>query len=479
VSRTGDPIALLVPPPRRVEPLDAGAVLGGTTRLELAPDVDAASPADAPWRGRLARLLERAARPVRADHDGRPATSSTAPVAAALEVARVAGLPAQGYRLVVDAGRVRVDAADDAGLLHAMCTLAQLASPRAPAGLALPGVAIDDAPDLAVRGVQLDVSRGKVPTLATLLALVERLASFKINHLQLYTEHAFAYRGHERVWRDASPYAPEEIRALDRHCAALGVELAANQQSLGHLHRWLVHEPYRRLAEVPEGVVHPFSFVPEPEPYGLCPADPDALAFLADLYDQLLPCFASRTLNVGLDEPIDLGLGRSAAAARARGAPALWLEHLHAVHALAAARGRRIQVYGDFVAAHPELVDELPRDVAVVAWGYEAGHDFERELEPLARAGLERWVAPGTSSWQSFGGRPRNALANLGEAARASAASSPSARANRSSASRRTPSATSGCRPSKRATTGWSERSSPRPIRFARARRRPPARAGC
>jgi hypothetical protein len=115
VSRTGDPIALLVPPPRRVEPLDAGAVLGGTTRLELAPDVDAASPADAPWRGRLARLLERAARPVRADHDGRPATSSTPPGAAGRAVAPGAGGPAPGFRRGGDGRRGGGDAAAGAG----------------------------------------------------------------------------------------------------------------------------------------------------------------------------------------------------------------------------------------------------------------------------------------------------------------------------------------------------------------------------
>ena len=54
----------------------------------------------------------------------------------------------------------------------------------------------------------LDISRDKVPTMPTLFALVDRLAEWKINQLQLYIEHTFAYRGHEEVWRNADPMTP-------------------------------------------------------------------------------------------------------------------------------------------------------------------------------------------------------------------------------------------------------------------------------
>ena len=35
----------------------------------------------------------------------------------------------------------------------------------------------------------LDISRDKVPTMATLFHLIDRLAGWKINQLQLYIEH--------------------------------------------------------------------------------------------------------------------------------------------------------------------------------------------------------------------------------------------------------------------------------------------------
>ena len=51
----------------------------------------------------------------------------------------------------------------------------------------------------------LDISRNKVPTMGQLKEAVDAFEMLKINHLQLYTEHTFAYAGHEEVWRDASP----------------------------------------------------------------------------------------------------------------------------------------------------------------------------------------------------------------------------------------------------------------------------------
>lgn len=336
----------------------------------------------------------------------------------ALRVRCVDGHVAGGYALDVDRDGARATASDRAGALHALATFEQLVSLHATrdGGARVPSVHVRDFPAFERRGALLDVSRGRVPTNASLAGLATRLASWKVDHLQLYTEHAFAYAGHEDVWRDASPITPDDVRALDALCLARGIELAPNQQSFGHFHRWLKHARYRDLAEVPEGVDHAFSL--DREPYSLDLGDPRALALLEDLYDQLLPCFTSRTFDVGLDETFDLGKGKSVAACAERGVERVYLEHLRRVHALVTRRGRRMQFWGDVILQRPELVPELPRDLVALEWGYDAGHPFEEHVARFRDAGLEFWVCPGTSSWQSFGGRARNALSNLREAAR-------------------------------------------------------------
>jgi len=336
------------------------------------------------------------------------------------------GHPREGYGLTIEPERVRVVASKGVGLNHGLRTLVQLVRTAEHDGtrLALPTLAIEDSPAFERRGVMLDVSRDRVPRMDYLFKLVERLAEWKLNELQLYFEHAFAYRGHERVWRGVDPFTHDEIRALDAHCKLHGIELVPNQQSFGHLHHWLKHVEYRHLAEVPEGIVHPFLGAGEthPEPFSLCPTNPRSLEFLGKLYDELLPCFSSREFNVGLDETIDLGPGRSATAIRERGVGRVYLDFLKSVHGLVSARGKRMQFWADILLSHPELVPEVPEDAVAMLWGYEADHPFEEQTKTLADAGLPFYVCPGTSSWQSIGGRLENMLANVHSAAKWGAA---------------------------------------------------------
>ncbi len=323
----------------------------------------------------------------------------------------------QGYELRVGAGGISLAATSTAGLQYGLATLAQLIAvgPGAPGQVELPQLEIEDAPDFPERGVMLDVSRDKVPAQRTLRMLIDRLARWKVNQLQLYMEHTFAYRGHQRVWQHASPLTADDIDELDAYCAERHIQLVPNQNSFGHMHRWLVHEPYRQLAECPDGFDHPWNW--SKEPYGLCATDPGSLALLEELYDQLLPHFRSRLFNVGLDETIDLGAGRSRAACEARGTERVYLEFLQEVQQRVQARGRRMMFWGDIIVKRPELIAELPREAIALEWGYEADHPFAEHLELFRRAGLEFYVCPGTSSWNSIAGRTENAALNIARAA--------------------------------------------------------------
>ena len=417
-----DPVDLLAPRPQRIQRR------GGVLRLEgRSPlGVTLSGTRDERARTRLVQGLEALgvqALPGEGDGaaDGARERAREGPVPGTWHLERTSGGGVrESYELEVSETGVTLRAPRDVGLFRGVSTLLQLArgaQPFAAGPRELPCLAIDDAPDLSRRGVLLDVSRDRVPTLSTLLELVERLADLKVNELQLHVEHAFAFEGHEQVWRGASPLTPADVVALDRHCLALHLELVPHLQSFGHMHRWLVHDRYRPLAECPEGVRHPFSL--EPEPFSLCPTDPRALELVAGLYDLFLPHFSSDRFHLGCDETFDLGRGRSRAACQARGRGRVYLEFVQGLCALARDRGRRPMVWGDGLVAHPELAGELPADVTPVVWGYEADHPFDRELAPFAEGGRPFQVAAGTSSWQSLVGRTANMRGNLAAAAAA------------------------------------------------------------
>ena len=321
---------------------------------------------------------------------------------------RAGDLPAQGYRLRIAAAGVRIEAADDAGAFYARQTLAQI---RRAAGDALPCGVVEDHPDFAHRGVMLDVSRNRVPTMAHLRALVDALAALKVNHLELYLEHTFAYANHREVWEHASPFTAAEVRELDAYCRARFIELVPNQNSFGHLQRWLKRPRYRDLAECPDG--HMAWGEWRPYPASLNPLDPRSLALLDELYAELLPNFTSRRFNVGCDETVDLGQGRSKAACDARGKGRVYLDFLREVHARVQRHGRTMHFWGDIILHHPELIPELPRDAVALVWGYEADHPFAKECEAFAASGLGFWVCPGTSTWNSIAGRTTNMRENI------------------------------------------------------------------
>jgi hexosaminidase len=335
-----------------------------------------------------------------------------APASGACGYGRAAHLGADSYTLAIAPDGIRLQASTAAGLLYGAQTLRQI---HAQNPTALPCLEIADGPDLAVRGFMLDVSRCKVPTQAELLDLIRALGQLRVNQLQLYIEHTFAFAGHEDAWRDASPLTPAELRELDAACAALGIELVPNLNTFGHMERWLRHPRYRALAECPQGWIHPLTGQFKEFPGTLKP-DAASLAFVAALLDDYLPCFRSRQVNIGGDEPWELGQGFSREAVAARGKHRVYLEHLRKLCALATERGRTPQFWGDILLEDLALAQEAPQEALPVVWGYDAGHPFAKQCGRLQELGRAYLVAPGTSAWQSFTGRLDNALTNQTEA---------------------------------------------------------------
>jgi len=276
-----------------------------------------------------------------------------------------------------------------------------------------------------VLGYQLDISRCKVPTMPTLFRMVDVLAGQGYNQFQLYTEHTFAYSKHRTVWEEASPMTPEEVRTLDAYCADRGIELVPNQNSFGHLERWLKHPEYNGLAETPAGgstlKAWGSDYVLQ-QPMCLNPTDPRSEAFVAELFDELFPCFRSRYVNVGCDETVELlddhvpPLGRSAATVGRKGPHGVYVDFLNRLHRLCSARGHTMMFWGDIILEHPELLPELPKDVVCLDWGYEADHPFEAQTAALEKSGRAFLVCPGTSAWGALSGRTANMMANIDNA---------------------------------------------------------------
>ena len=250
----------------------------------------------------------------------------------------------------------------------------------------------------------LDISRDRVPTLTTLYNLVDLLASWKINQVQLYTEHTFAYRNHPEVWAEASPLTGEEILALDAYCGERFIELVPNQNSFGHMERWLKFPRYQDLGELTGSWVTPWGETQQGG-FSLCPAIRPASS----------SCGASTTSSCRTSPA---GCSISAPTRRSSWDRAAAPKHMRRWAEVVSisiffsrfyrevqARGHTMQFWGDIITQHPELIGELPRNIIALEWGYEADHPFDAHCARFAAAGIPFYVCPGTGSWRTLAGR--------------------------------------------------------------------------
>ena len=332
---------------------------------------------------------------------------------------------AGSFTLSIEPNRILVTSGSDLGQLYAVQALRQIVhvnevsssadEPSVPGTISLPCGVIEDSPDLDTRGLMIDVSRCRVPTRETLSGLLDFMLLLRMNQLQLYTEHTFAYTAHRAIWEGSSPMTPEDIEWLQTEAAGRGITLVPNQNSFGHMHRWLSHPDYRHLADAPDGFTEPWGTFRD-YPFSLSPAVPETLEFLEGLYDELLPLFDSTYFNAGCDETFDLCQGKSASLCEAVGAGQVYLDYLLKINSLVQGHGKRMMFWGDIVQNHPEVIGGLPSDVLAIEWGYEGDHPFGERCARLAQSCVAFLAAPGTSSWNSITGRYDVAASNINAA---------------------------------------------------------------
>lgn len=311
-------------------------------------------------------------------------------------------LPHEGYNLTISQTQIFIESADDAGTFYAKQTLKQLQQQYH--NNDCPVLQIEDFPDIAMRGISLDVSRDRIMPFKDLLEFVDLLASWKINTFTLYFEHVFAYKNHEKVWKNVSPFTAEDIQKLDKYCKERFIDLIPCQETLGHLTRWLCHEPYRQLAECPGGCQSSWR-LNETDPFSLCPTDPKSLEFIESLLDELLPNFSSEYFYCGGDETSDVGKGRSKEICDKIGVDKVYGDYFKEIGKISAKHGRKMIIYADMVKNNIDACKYLPKDAILAEWGYGRNYPFIENAQSFIDCGLKFCILSSNSNYSTFGGR--------------------------------------------------------------------------
>lgn len=304
--------------------------------------------------------------------------------------------PSQGeeYALCVGHGGLTLRGGES-GIFWGTQTLRQIIRQS---GAVLPCVEIEDEPAMAERGFMHDVTRGKVPTLQTLKELADRAAFYKLNRLQLYVEHSFAFRRFSEAWTGKDPLAAEDILEFDEYCSRRHIELVPTLATFGHLYELLSTKSYAAYSELADGDQAPFSFFDRMMHHTLNVSDAKSMELVRSMIDEYLPLFHSKRCNICCDETFDIGRGKSAGLAEREGVGRLYVDFLKKIIAYVQGKGKRVMFWGDIILKHPEYLPEIPKDVDCLYWNY--GRDVpEQEIATLAHAGVSFYACPGTCGW--------------------------------------------------------------------------------
>jgi len=322
---------------------------------------------------------------------------------ATVRVRRDRSLGPEAYRLVIDKTGVEIVSATNAGAYYGIQTLRDLIRLH---GRDLPCCRIDDSPTFARRAVYHDCARGKVPKVETVKQLIEWLAHWKINELQLYIENAFTFAKHPDIGKGYSPYKPADILAMQEHAQKHHVRFVPSLTSFGHFGRILMLPKYKHLAELPGSRGMPGGTT-------LCPGDPGSIQLLSDMYEEFLPLFEAEDFNPCGDEPWELGRGRSKRRAARVGVGRVYLDFILKIRDLCHRHGKRMNMWGDIVMKRPEILPDIPKDIVMLNWDYGTSGNRIFRTHELRDLGLAFVCCPGTSNWVSHGSRLKTALANV------------------------------------------------------------------
>ncbi len=306
---------------------------------------------------------------------------------------------AQSYKMTVEKDGVTITGDGLPGLFYGIQTLRQMIAEY---GAELPCCTITDTPDFPVRGFYHDTTRGKVPKLETLFELADKMAYYKLNHLELYVEHTFAFAEMSDVWAGSDPLTAEEILRLDEYCKKRCIDLVPSLSTFGHCYHLLCSKRREHLNELDiKASELPFYFYDRMAHYTLNCSDAGSFKLVEGMIAKFSPLFSSKYFNICCDETFDLGTGRNAAKAKKHGKVRLYLDFLEKIVGAVRKQDKIPMLWGDVVLHEPGLIPEFPKGTIALNWDYSAKCQY-RPCEPFAENKIPFYVCPGVHGWNNF-----------------------------------------------------------------------------
>lgn len=171
-------------------------------------------------------------------------------------------------------------------------------------------------------------------------------------------------------------FTADEIKELEAFCKPYHIQIIGNQQCFAHFEEILKNPFYDDIADAPDNVN---------------PGTEKTYAFLEDLIKEEAEAYSHPLFNINCDETESLGSGKAKAYVDSIGSTTAYYKHINRVNQIVKKYGKRAMMWGDIADAHPDILENLDKDIILIAWSYAARNSFDEFWSHTLRRGMNLW----------------------------------------------------------------------------------------
>ncbi|MCL5030999.1 MAG: beta-N-acetylhexosaminidase [Bacteroidetes bacterium] len=303
----------------------------------------------------------------------------------------------QSYNLTVNKDGIKITSTSARGIFYGTMSLIQLLEKAN--SKEIPFLNITDWPDIKLRGISDDISRGQVSTLDNFKKIIRNIARYKMNVYMPYLEDMIQFPQYPDIGKNRGALSEKEITELVNYAKQYYVDIIPIFQTLGHYENILSQEKYLKYAEFPGAA-------------SLNVSNDSTYIFLESMMKEVFKLFPSEYYHMGADESFDVGLGASKFLVDKYGIAKVHADHYKKIYDICKKYGKKVMMYGDIILRHPEILSMIPKDITIVDWHYVPTVDYP-STKIFKDAGFKYIVSPSVSNYSSPFPVNVNALPNI------------------------------------------------------------------
>jgi len=303
----------------------------------------------------------------------------------------------EAYVIVATPSRITVRAVSQRGIMYGVMSLIQLIEQTKDQAIAC--FEMVDYPDMKVRGISDDISRGQVSTPENFRRIIRFMARYKMNVYQPYIEDVFKFKSYPTIGVNRGALNSEDIKAILGEAKKYNMDVIPVFETLGHFENILSQPEFARFAEYPGSA-------------SLDVSNDSIYVLLENMLREIFEAFPGSYINIAADESFDVGLGNSKKLVEEKGIAQVHADHYKRIFAICQKYNRHVMMYGDIILEHPEILSMIPKDIEIVDWDY--GDKFSySHAKKFKDAGFKFYVSPAVWNFTTTFPALNIALANI------------------------------------------------------------------